>query len=344
VRIDTNALAMWRSGASVPLPVFSRKRRPVHYEDRGRVERERTGEGAPWMSQQELEAIMRRLQAGGGPSPSFSVEVARRTWYQYSDDFIVPESIEQRADHIGDMAVEWVQRPEASAQHAVLYLHGGGYVCGSIASHRPITAELAKTFKGGVLSLDFRLAPEHPFPAALDDAVSGYRYLLDRGVSPGGIAIAGDSAGGGLAICTITALRQRGLPSPGAAWVISPWSDLTNAGQTIQRNAATDPIVFLAALTASRDLYLAGEDHAHPLATAAEAGFAGFPPLLIQVAATEILLDDAIRLARLAALRNVAVTLDVWPGMVHVWHLFARDLQEARDATAQAAQWLNARL
>jgi acetyl esterase/lipase len=119
---------------------------------------------------------------------------------------------------------------------------------------------------------------------------------------------------------------------------------LTHSGETIASNAAADPIVFKTAIDTSRDLYLAGAAHTNPLATALAGNFAGFPPLLIQVAATEILLDDAIRLARLAALENVAVTLDVWPGMVHAWHLFSRDLQEARDATAQAAHWLNAKL
>jgi acetyl esterase/lipase len=163
-------------------------------------------------------------------------------------------------------------------------------------------------------------------------------------LQPDAIAIAGDSAGGGLAIGTITALKQQDLPLPGAAWVISPWSDLTNAGETIQRHAATDPIVFHSVLHASRDIYLAGAGYSDPLVGPAAGSLAGFPPLLIQVGSTEILLDDAIRLARLAALENVAVTLDVWPGMVHVWHLFARDLQEARDACAQAAAWLNARL
>jgi acetyl esterase/lipase len=296
------------------------------------------------MSQQELDAILRRLRAGGGPAPTYSVELARRTWYAYSDDFVIPAALRQQADEVAGMAVEWLQRPEASPRRAVLYLHGGGYVSGSIRSHRPMTSELARTFDGAVVSIDYRLAPEHPFPAAVEDAVSGYRYLLDRGIAAGGIAVAGDSAGGGLAVAMITALRQRGLPLPGAAWAISPWSDLTHAGETILANAPSDPIVFPGSITISRDLYLNGAAHTHPLATAGAGNFAGFPPLLIHVASAEILLDDAIRLARLAALENVAVTLEVWPGLVHVWHLFAPDLQEGRDAIAQAAHWLNARL
>jgi acetyl esterase/lipase len=296
------------------------------------------------MSQQELDAIIARLRAGAGPSPTYSVEVARRTWYAFSDDFVIPEEIHQQADSIGDMAVEWLHRPDASLNSAVLYLHGGGYVSGSIKSHRPMTSELAKTFKGAVVSIEFRLAPEHPFPAAVEDAISGYRYLLDRGIAPSAIAVAGDSAGGGLTVAMITALKQRGLPLPGAAWAISPWSDLTHSGETIHANAPTDPIVFANSIDTSRDIYLAGAAPTHPLATATAGNFAGFPPLLIQVASAEILLDDAIRLARLAALEGVAVTLEVWPGLVHVWHLFAPDLREGRDATAQAALWLNARL
>ncbi len=296
------------------------------------------------MSQQELQTILAKLREGAGPSPSFSVEGARRTWYLYTEDFVIPAPIQARADTLGGVPAEWLQRPGANPDFAVLYVHGGGYVCGSIASHRPITSELAKTFKGAVVSLDFRLAPEHPFPAAVDDAVAAYAELLARGLKPGAVAIAGDSAGGGLTVGMIAALKDRGLPLPGAAWAISPWSDLTHSGETIKTNAPTDPIVFEAAVTLTRDLYLNGAGYEHPHATAMPRNFSGFPPLLIQVAATEILLDDALRLARLAAHANVAVTLQVWPGMVHAWHLFARDLAEARDATAQAAEWLNANL
>jgi epsilon-lactone hydrolase len=296
------------------------------------------------MSQQELEAILARLTAGAGPTPAFSVENARTGWYSHADDFVVPETLHQATTLIGAMKAEWLRQTGLTPQRAVLYLHGGGYVCGSIESHRPLTAAFAEVFDGAVLSIDFRMAPEHPFPAAVEDAVAGYRHLLECGFPPEAIGIAGDSAGGGLVVGMMVALRHQGLPMPGAGWIISPWSDLTHSGETIDSNAASDPMVFASTLSASRDIYLGGAAIEHPYAHASAGNFSSFPPLLIQVSATEILLDDAIRLARLAALEGVPVSLEIWPGLVHVWHLFSRDLQEARDALAQAAHWLNARL
>jgi monoterpene epsilon-lactone hydrolase len=296
------------------------------------------------MSQKELAAILARLQAGAGPTTAFSVEAARATWYSHTDDFVIPKTLEKTSVAIGSMQAEGLQRIGSISRKAVLYLHGGGYVCGSIESHRPLAAPFAECFDGLVLSIDFRLAPEHPFPAAVEDALAGYRYLLDSGYLSEGIAIAGDSAGGGLVLGVLGALRDQELPLPAAGWLISPWSDLTHSGETISSNVGTDPMVFASTLTESRDIYLSGAAADHPYAHASGGTMKSFPPLLIQVASTEILLDDAIRIARLAGLDGVPVSLEIWPGMVHVWHLFSRDLQEARDAITQAAAWLKARL
>jgi monoterpene epsilon-lactone hydrolase len=296
------------------------------------------------MSQKELATILAKLQAGAGPTTAFSVEAARATWYSHTDDFVIPDTLQKTSVAIGPMKAEGLQRIGSISRKAVLYLHGGGYVCGSIESHRPLTAPLAECFDGLVLSIDFRLAPEHPFPAAVEDALAGYRYLLERGHLPEEIAIAGDSAGGGLVLGVMGALRSQGLPMPAAGWLISPWSDLTHSGETISGNAGTDPMVFVSTLTESRGIYLSGAAADHPYAHVGPGNAQSFPPLLIQVSATEILLDDALRIARLTSLDGVAVTLEIWPAMVHVWHLFSRDLQEARDAIGQAATWLTTRL
>jgi acetyl esterase/lipase len=297
------------------------------------------------MSQQELDKIIKVLKEGAGPNPTFSVENARKTWYLYTEDYEIPAGISARRDQIGAMQVEWLQRPDANESRAVLYLHGGGYVCGGIETHRPITAELAKTFDGVVVSIDYRLAPENPYPAALEDAVAGYRYLVDRGISPKDMAIAGESAGGGLVVGLLLALKARGLALPAAAWIISPWSDLSHSGETIITNQPTDPIVFKSAIDLTRDLYLAGAPYNEPFASpGVDADLTGLPPLLIQVATAEILLDDALNLTRRAAHAGVDVTFEGWPGLVHAWQLFSHDLEEGRAACARAGQWLNARL
>jgi monoterpene epsilon-lactone hydrolase len=296
------------------------------------------------VSKQEVETIIQALVAGAGPSGAFSVEQARRTWYIYTEDFKLPASLEAVRETIGAVPAEWLRRPEASKNRAVLYLHGGGYVCGGIATHWPISSGIAERFDGAVCSIDYRLAPEHAFPAQIEDTIIAYRHMLDLGIPAEGIAFAGESAGGGLVVGAMLAAREAGLPLPGAGWAISPWSDLTLSGGSLESNAPTDVIVFRQSLELTRDLYLNGASYAEPQASPIFADLRGLPPLLIQVAAHEILLDDAINLARVAAHANVDVTLESWPGLLHAWHLFARDLEEGRRAIRQGADWLNARL
>jgi acetyl esterase/lipase len=298
------------------------------------------------MSQSELDRIVARLREGAGPAPQFSVETARKTWYLYTEDYQIPDGVHAERDAVGMMSVERLFRPDARRDRATLYLHGGGYVCGGIETHRPITAELARTFDGGVVSIDYRLAPEHPYPAALEDAIAGFLALLDKGLAPQNIALAGESAGGGLVVGTMLALKARALPLPGAAVVISPWSDLTHSGASILANQPTDPIVFKSAIDLTRDLYLGAAARTDPFGSpgAGGADFSGLPPLLIQVATDEILLDDALNLTRLAAHAGVPVTFEAWKGLLHAWHLFSRDLEEGRLACKRAGDWLNATL
>ena len=227
---------------------------------------------------------------------------------------------------------EWTSTPQDSRDAALLYVHGGGYVIGSLDSHRHVVSEAGRAARAWALALDYRLAPEHPFPAAVEDAVSGYRYLLSRGIRPGRIAIAGDSAGGGLVVAAMLAIREADLPQPACGWCISPWVDMEGIGESMSSRAAADPMVQREGLLEMASLYLNGADPRSPLAAPIYADLRGLSPLLIQVGAAETLLDDAIRLAKIAGAADVRVDLQIWPEMVHVWHLFHPELKAGRRA------------
>ncbi len=237
---------------------------------------------------------------------------------------------------------EWTATANDARDAALLYLHGGGYVIGSLDSHRHLAAEAGRACGIAALALDYRLAPEHPFPAAVDDALAGYRFLLARGIAPGRIAIAGDSAGGGLVVAAMAAIRDGGLPQPGCGWCISPWVDMEAAGETMTSKAAADPMVQRPGILDMAKLYLNGADPRSPLAAPLYADLKGLAPLLIQVGASETLLDDALRLARLAGAADVRVDLQVWPEMIHVWHLFHPELKAGREAIASGAAFVRA--
>ena len=237
---------------------------------------------------------------------------------------------------------EWTSTPQDNHDAALLYVHGGGYVIGSLDSHRHLVSEAGRAAKAWALALDYRLAPEHPFPAAVEDTVSGYRYLLSRGIRPGRIAIAGDSAGGGLVVAAMLAIREAGLPQPACGWCISPWVDMEGVGETMSTKAEADPMVQRAGLLEMAGLYLGGADPRSPLAAPIYADLRGLAPLLIQVGAAETLLDDAIRLAKVAGAADVRVDLQVWPEMVHVWHLFHPELEAGLRAIEQGGGYVRA--
>jgi epsilon-lactone hydrolase len=232
----------------------------------------------------------------------------------------------------GRMNAEWISTPASDKDRAILYLHGGCYGMGSVQTHRDLMSRIAVEASMRVLGLNYRLAPAHGFPAAVEDAAAAYRWLLGSGLQPGRIAIAGDSAGAGLALAATIMVRDEGLPVPGAILCISPWVDLALSGDSLESKAAEDPIVSREMLLGWAKLYLGAHDPYTPLASPLYAELRGIPPKLIQVGSAEVLLDDSRRLAQRASAMGVDTTLEIWPEMIHVWHSFASILREARQA------------
>ena len=289
------------------------------------------------MADAEIAAIRAMLAAR--PRPADLGERRKRLDALWGAGDLPPGATITPVDANGVKA-EWGSTPGADPSRVLLYLHGGGYIAGSLTSHRITVAEAGRQAGMRTLALDYRLAPEEPFPAPVEDAVAGYRFLLAQGIAPSRIAIAGDSAGGGLTIATLLALKNEVLPMPGAAWVISPWVDLENSGESMVTRAAADPMVQKVYLDETTRAYLNGADPRDPLASPMHGDLAGLPPLLIQVGAAETLLDDSIRLAQRAGAADVAVTLEVWPEMIHVWHLFHPQLAAGRRALTGAGRFL----
>jgi acetyl esterase/lipase len=234
---------------------------------------------------------------------------------------------------IGGVAGEWL-RPAAGSDATLLYLHGGGYFACSAMTHRPITAGFA--LRGlNVFSANYRLAPEHPFPAAVEDAVAVYRGLLASGIAPGRLTVAGDSAGGGLTLAMLVSLRDAGAPLPAAAVLFSPWTDLAGTGASVKTNAKRDAMFPGEGMERMSAVYLQGASALDPLASPVYADLRGLPPMLIHAGSYEILLDDSTRVAAAAA----DVRLRTWPVVPHVWQLF-KFLPETRQSMDEAARFL----
>ncbi|WP_321393717.1 alpha/beta hydrolase [Emcibacter sp.] len=241
---------------------------------------------------------------------------------------------------LGDVSALLSTSPGAAGDAALLYLHGGGFIGGSAQGYRGLSAELGRAIGVGAYSLDYRLAPEDVFPAAVEDAASAYQALLDKGFSPDRIVVAGDSAGGGLVMSLLVKLRDAGAPLPAAALAISPWADLSCDTESFTTKASEDPALTAAGLRIAAAHYLNQTDPRDPLASPVFADLTGLPPLLIQVGSAEILLDDAVKLAGSAGAAGVKVKLDVWPDMPHVWHAFSFMLDSGRQAIEEAGAFL----
>lgn len=251
----------------------------------------------------------------------------------------VPPYAQIQAVNENGVRGEWVTAKDAASQHTIYYLHGGGYILGSPELYRPFTATLAKAAQAKVFALDYRLAPEHRFPAAVDDAVVGYRWLLAQGIRPANILLSGDSAGGGLTLATLVRLRAEGVPLPTAAVLLSPWTDLAATGKSLQTNEATDPMFYAETFTRVAPIYLGEASALEALASPLYADLKGLPPLLLFVSKSECLLDDSLRLAAKARAAGVSVDLQVWDDLPHVWPALVKLLPEARAALQLIVQF-----
>ena len=280
---------------------------------------------------QELAAI----QTPGEQRAAYS-KIMRR--YQQPAADVIIEAVT-----VNGVPCERMTPPNAVGNRTLLYVHGGGYVIGSPAEYRDMVPRIARAAQALALAVDYRLAPEYPHPAAVDDAVKAYRGLLDQGVRPEEIVVAGDSAGGGLTIATIVAARDAGLPVPAAGVCISPWVDLEGIGESMTANDGRDPLVKKDLVFGMAQAYLGDQDPRTPLAAPIYADLHGLPPLLIQVGTSETLLDDARRLAERAKAAGVDVTLEEWPDMIHVWHMFGTFLPEARQASERIGEFIRER-
>lgn len=292
----------------------------------------------------EAEAIRTRIKQLMRSTLQLDAPLAtRRAQYEASmSRGHLPADMQVEAVTVETLTAEWVSVPQAASSQVMLYLHGGGYIMGSCHSHRLLAAALAQATGARVLVLDYRLAPEHPFPAALEDAQAAYRWLVTTGIKPEHIVLAGDSAGGGLALSTLLALRDAGQQLPAKAILLSPWTDLSVSGASYVTRAERDFMITRDYLLAEAHTYLGEQDPRTPLASPVYADLHGFPPLLIQVGSDEILLDDATRVAESAQQAGVAVTLDIIEGMWHVWHAAAavRYFPEGKAAFDQIADFV----
>ena len=278
--------------------------------------------------------LMEVLRERGTPE-GLTLAEHRARMDDIGDRFPAPSEAIVEPIEIAGCKAEWVYADGADPERVMLYVHGGGYVQGSLHSHRNMVYEIARAMNGRVLNLDYRLGPEHPFPAAVEDMVAAWQALLDSGVNPQKASFGGDSAGGGLVIAALVAARDKGMVLPGCGCCISPWTDLVGTGQTMETKASVDPMVGREALTFFADLYMNGADPAQPLASPLYADLSGLPPLLVQVGTAETLLDDSRRLVARARHAGTDATYVEWADMPHIWHIFAPLLQASRDAITE---------
>jgi monoterpene epsilon-lactone hydrolase len=287
-----------------------------------------------------LDAILRQSAFPVGSN----VSEQRRLLRELLSAQPLPGDVTVTAAALGGVPTAEITVDGVEPRHVVLYFHGGVYVMGDAFLAADLASQVGRRTRAKVISVDYRLAPEHPYPAAVDDALAAYEALLEGGTAPSDIVFAGESAGGGLAIATLVNARDHQLPQPAAVFVMSPYADLTLAGTTLETRGRDDPLLSREALQARVADYTAGQDAARGLISPVFADLSGLPPLIIQAGTHEVLLDDALRLAQRAAAANVAVTLDITPGVPHVFQAYYQILDEAAAALDRAGQFLSAQL
>jgi monoterpene epsilon-lactone hydrolase len=289
---------------------------------------------------ENLEAALRRSPIPVGSS----ISEQRRLLRERASARPAPADVTVTPADLGGVPAAGITIDGIEHRHVVLYFHGGVYVLGDAFQSADLASQIGRRAQARVISLDYRLAPEHPYPAAVDDALAAYDALLREGTAPSGIAFAGDSAGGGLAVATMVNARDHGLPLPAAAFLMSPYADLTLAGGTMDTKSDVDPLLSRELLQPRVTDYTAGQDPALSLISPVFADLSGLPPLIIQAGTHEVLLDDAVRLTRQAATADVEVTLDITPQVPHVFQAYYPILDEATAALDRAGQFLSAHL
>jgi monoterpene epsilon-lactone hydrolase len=279
-----------------------------------------------------------------GQNPEMSLEEMRDMFDHWGDITGEPGGVDYNEVDAGGVPTMWASPKDCAEDRVVLCLHGGGYSCGSMYTHRKVFGHIAKAVGAKALIVDYRRAPENPHPAQVEDAVTVYEWLLDQGYQPDHIATTGDSAGGALCTSVMVGIRDKGLPLPAAAMPMSPWYDPEGTGETMQTNAATDALVNEHILGAMAGMFLGDASPKDPLANLLEADLGGLPPIYIQVGSHEALLDDSLRFEKLAAASGVDVKVDVYPEMQHVFQFMAGRAPEADDAINDMATWLKPKL
>ena len=286
----------------------------------------------------EIDAV--RALLGAKPRPVGWLE-RRKRLDEVGAVWPVADDVEFSEVDVNGVPGEYSIVPGSDASRVLLYFHGGGYCSGSIRSHHRLVTEAGRTARMSTLAVAYRLAPEHPFPAAYDDALSAWQFLRNQGIAASHIALGGDSAGAGLTLALTSRLHDAHEKLPGCVWLISPWADLTMSGSTLASKAAVDPLIHKEYLNELADAYLpAGMDKKDPRISPLYADFRNFPPMLIQVGSDETLLADATRLAAPAGAADVAVTLQIWPHMIHAWPLWNAHLEDGRRALANAGAFI----
>jgi acetyl esterase/lipase len=294
------------------------------------------------MANPQLQSLIQMLLQR--PEGERTIQEMRDGFDALAQLFPLPADVATEKVEANGVPCEWVSVSGSDASTVIFYLHGGGYIIGSPNTHRECVSRICRATGARALVVDYRLAPEHPFPAAVEDAVTAYRWLLAQGIDPQRTIIAGDSAGGGLTAGALVAIRDAGLPMPAAAVCISPWTDMESSGESMTTKASVDPIVQKEFLDIAANHYLGGADPRAPLASPIYANLSGLPPMLIHVGECETLLDDSTRLAESARAAGVDVTLEVWDEMIHVWHIFAAMLPEGQQAIDRISEWVREKL
>jgi acetyl esterase/lipase len=294
------------------------------------------------MTTAQLDDLVNLLRSR--PAPETPEIGQARARFEKLADFLggAPDAKCEKVNADG-VPAEWVKAPGCDPRRAVLYLHGGGYAIGSINTHRRLAYDISAASGAALLVIDYRLAPEHPYPAAVEDAAAAWRWLLQQGFAANRLAIAGDSAGGGLTIASLVNLRDRKLGLPACAVAISPWVDLEGVGTSMTARAAQDPMVRKDGLVWMAGMYLGGKDAKTPLAAPLHADLKGLPPILVQAGTAEILLDDATRIGERLNAAGVDVRLSIWPNMPHVFPIFAPVLSEGRDGCLEIGAFIRSR-